>query len=406
MADSLDIVVVGAGAAGIGAGRRLQRAGVSFVLLEARDRVGGRAHTDEHGLDLGCEWLHSAEHNIFSLIGSASPHFHVEHAPAPWQRQTGDQDFSQSEQHAFREAFGRFQERVHEEAELGEPRALSAFAEPGGEWTHLIDALFSYISGGYLDEIDARDYARYEDTGTNWRVREGYGALIASCAQDLPVQLATPVRAIDWSGARVRIETARGAIDAGKVIVTAPTSTLARITFTPDLPEHMDAAAALPLGVAEKVYFELAGAEEFPLDSHFFGNVHRAETGSYHLRSLGRPLVEVFYGAGLARGLVKAGRAAMEDFAREELAGLLGADFPKRLTPLTATAWCADPDALGSYSFAKPGCAELRAVLAAPAGERVFFAGEACSRERYSTAHGAFQTGFEAAEAALAVMKR
>jgi monoamine oxidase len=406
MTDSFDVVVIGAGAAGIGAGRRLKRAGVSFLMLEARTRVGGRALTDPRGFDLGCEWLHSAERNIFSVIAEASPDFHVERAPAPWERQTGAQDFPETEQAAFRRAFGCFERRIDEEAERGEAKPAAAFLETRGAWNHLLDAVFSYISGASLAEIDARDYARYEDTGANWRVREGYGALIAACARDLPVQLGAPVHAIDWSEAGVRIETPRGVVAARAVIVTAPTSTLSRIAFSPALPDKLEAAEALPLGAAEKVFFALEGAEEFPIDAHFFGNVRRAETGSYHFRSLGRPLVEVYYGAQLARGLAQAGPTAMADFAARELAGLLGADFPKRLTFLAATSWTKDTEALGSYSYAKPGCAEMRAALAAPIGGRVFFAGEACSRHRYSTAHGAFQTGYEAAEAALGGEKR
>ena len=406
MSEVFDIAIIGAGAAGIGAGRRLRRAGANFVMLEARDRVGGRAHTVSRALDMGCAWLHSADRNIFSAIGEATPGFHVERTIAPWQRQTGDQGFSAEDQAAFGQAFARFEQRIETESERGEARAAAAFLEPGGPWNHLLDAIFSYISGAALADIDARDYHRYEDTGLNWRVREGYGALIAACAQDLPVQLSTPVRGVDFSHAPVRIETACGVIEARQVIVTVPTSVLGKIQFTPELPEKNDAALGLPLGHAEKVYFELENAEEFPLDAHFFGHIDRRDTGSYHLRALGRPIVEAYLGGALAEGLALAGREAMADFAREELANLLGAAFPKRLTLLEASGWAHDEWALGSYSYAKPGCAELRATLAAPVADRLFFAGEACSKHRYSTAHGAFQTGYEAAGAALAAHER
>jgi monoamine oxidase len=135
-----------------------------------------------------------------------------------------------------------------------------------------------------------------------------------------------------------------------------------------------------------------------------FPRFDAADVGSYHLRPLGKPMVEAYFGGALAHGLAQAGAAAMEDFAKQELAGLLGSSFPKQLTRLASSSWATDPRSLGSYSFAEPGCADMRAVLAAPVEERVFFAGEACSRARYSTAHGAFQTGYEAAELALAAL--
>jgi monoamine oxidase len=171
------------------------------------------------------------------------------------------------------------------------------------------------------------------------------------------------------------------------------------------LPGKQNAAQALPLGAAEKVHFGLSQAEEFPSDGHLFARTDTPDTGSYHLRPLGRPLIEVYFGGALARGLAEAGEEAMADFARQELAGLLGSAFPARLTKLATTSWATDVFSMGAYSYAKPGSAEERAVLAAPIDDRLFFAGEACSRARYSTAHGAFETGCDAAEAALAALQ-
>jgi monoamine oxidase len=185
------------------------------------------------------------------------------------------------------------------------------------------------------------------------------------------------------------------------VIVTAPTSRIAAIQFTPDLPEKREAAAGLPLGCAEKLYFALAQPEEFPVDGHLFPRFDTVDMGSYHLRPMGKPLIEAYFGGELARGLAEAGADAMVDYAKQELASLLGSAFPARLTTLASSAWAIDPWAMGSYSYASPGCAEMRAVLAAPVGERLFFAGEACSRHRNSTAHGASETGLVAAEQAL-----
>lgn len=405
MSEVFDVVVIGAGAAGIGAGRRLAKAGASFLLVEARDRIGGRAWTigGEWPVDLGCGWLHSGDVNVMTAIAEAMG-LHVNRTPAPWQRQSEEHEIKAAEQARFRESFSAFEARIEALAEKNPPVAASAYLEPGNPSNALIDAVFGFISGASLDQIDARDYARYQDTGVNWRVSEGYGALFAKIAAPLPVRMATRARSVRARvGGVVRVESDRGVIEARSVIVTAPTSTLARIEFEPALGEKIEAAAALPMGAAEKLYFALAQPEEFLVDSHLFPRADNPVMGSYHMRPMGRPLIEAFFGGDLARGLAEAGTDAMTDYAREELAGLLGSNFPSRLTFIAASSWARDADALGSYSYAKPGFADMRAVLAEPRPP-LFFAGEACSRARYSTAHGAFETGHDAAEQALAFL--
>lgn len=405
MGSSYDVVVIGAGAAGIAAGRKLASSGADFVLIEARNRIGGRALTvtREAPLDLGCGWLHSAERNVLTAIAEASG-FEIDRTQAPWQKQSGAQGVSEAEQKEFRQAFARFEQRIDKEAEQGAPRPASFFLERDCRWNALLNAVFSYISGAALDDIDARDYARYEDTGKNWRVREGYGALIAALGADLPVALETEARRIDHSGAMVRIETTRGVLEARAAILALPTPQLAALAFTPDLPDKREAAFALPLGYAEKLHFALEQPEEFPVDGHLFAKIDRADTGSYHLRPMGRPFVEVYFGGALACGLAQAGGEAMADYAKQELTDLLGSAFPSRLKSLALSSWALDPFARGSYSYAKVGCADMRAQLAAPHDNRLFFAGEACSRARYSTTHGAYETGWAAAEQALAAL--
>lgn len=404
MSEIYDVVVIGAGAAGISAGRRLAKAGVRFVLLEARDRIGGRAHTitaNNLPLDMGCEWLHSAEHNVMTSIAEANG-FAVDRSEAPWRKQSGGHGITPAELADFGQTFQRFEKRIDEEAEKNTPRAASEYLEHGSRWNEMMNAIFSYISGACLHEIDAADYARYEDTGNNWRVREGYGALFAAIGAELPVKLGVEVREIDHSSSTVRVQTSQGAIDTRAVVITIPTSKYEALRFTPDLPHKRAAASVLPLGAAEKVHFALADAEEFPVDGHLWARSDVVDMGSYHLRPLGRPAIEVYYGGPLAHRLALEGPDAMVDFAKQELVGLLGADFPARLTTLATTSWAGDPMALGSYSYAKPGFADERAVLAEPHDNRLFFAGEACSRAHYSTAHGGFETGALAAEQALA----
>jgi monoamine oxidase len=178
------------------------------------------------------------------------------------------------------------------------------------------------------------------------------------------------------------------------------------IRFTPALPEKAEAASGLPLGLADKLFLALERPEEFEIDTRLFGRTDTTGTGAYHFRPLGRPQIEAYYGGALAAELEAGGQAAFLDFAVGELTAHLGSDFAKRVKPVGSHRWRADEFARGSYSYALPGKADCRAVLAAPVDGRIFFAGEACSREDYSTAHGAYLTGVGAAEQVLAVLRK
>ncbi|WP_244635749.1 flavin monoamine oxidase family protein [Chthonobacter albigriseus] len=400
-----DVVVIGAGAAGIGAGRRLLQAGRSFVILEARERIGGRAWTERVGgdpIDFGCGWLHSADRNPWVAIAE-SHGFAIDRRPPTWGVQAGGVGFKPGEEQDLQASMGRFFERLEAEDEDGPDRPAADLLEPGDRWSPLIDAVNTYVNGTELSKTSLRDYVRYADTDVNWRVPDGYGAVVAAHGRDLPVLTGCAVTAVDHSGRTIRVETTGGTVEARAVIVTLPPTLLAAgaVCFTPDLPDKREAAEGLPLGVADKLFLALDRPEELPA-GHVFGRTDRAGTGSYHLKPFGRPLIEGYFGGTLARDLEAGGVEAFAAFATDELAGLFGEAIRGRLRVVAATAWASDPLARGSYSAALPGRADERARLAAPVDGRLFFAGEATSRHDFSTAHGAYRTGVRAAEEALA----
>ena len=404
----IDIAVIGAGAAGIAAARELVRHGLSVRVIEADQRIGGRAWTKAaggHPLDLGCGWLHSADRNPWRKLAEAAG-FTIDRTPPPWGTQVFDHGFPADEQAAFQAAFAAFEERLDKARD--KPDAPAGRYHDGGRWDPLIDALSSYISGAEYDRISAHDYLAYSDadTGVNWRCVEGYGALIAAQAAGIDVTLATPVSAIDWSGTGVRIETLAGTIAAKAAVVTVPTPIIAaeQLRFVPGLPDKVEAASRLPLGLANKVVLALDGAEEFPKDSQLFGRTDTSATGAYHLRPFGRPLIEAFLGGRHADDLEAAGPGVATAFAVDELVGQFGSGFARRLTPLSETRWRAQPWIGGSYSYAEPGCAAMRQTLVAPVADKLFFAGEACSHHDFSTAHGAYETGVAAAVEVLAAL--
>ena len=404
------VAVVGGGAAGIAAARRLREAGIDTLVVEARPRLGGRAWTvadSAFPLDLGCGWLHSADRNPWREIAEAQGRT-VDRTPPPWARSATSIGFPRFDQAAFFDALRSFRGRLEAVSEEEPDRPAVEFLEPNGRWNGLLEAVSTFFSGAELERVSVRDFARYEDSGVNWRVVQGYGTVIAAHGADLPVKLGCTVHKIDRSGKRLKVETTGGAITADAAIVTLPSNLLAdeRLLFTPALPEKCEAAAGLPLGLADKLFLSLSDAEEFEKDSRLFGRTDRAETAAYHFRPFGWPMIEAYFGGTLAAELEAGGRAAFLDFAVAELVGLLGSDFARRLKPVQIHCWGTDPHAKGSYSYALPGKADCRAALAAPVDDRLFFAGEACSRSDFSTAHGAYFTGIEAAEQAIAALRR
>jgi monoamine oxidase len=404
----VDIAVIGAGAAGIGAACRLrQAASVSLLVLEARDRVGGRVHTIAPAgfpLDRGAEWLHSADRNPLAPIAQRLG-FSVHRRPPEWVsrlRRSGASLEAEADWIATRQA--HFLARRIAATEPAD-RSLASLLTPGGRWNELLDATSTWGNGAELGRVSVKDHARYEDSGVNWRLREGYGRLFEALAEDLPVAVGTPVSRIDHGGREIRLATSRGTVTAARVIVTVPTSILCAelLRFEPPLPDKLIAAAGLPLGVDDKLFISLSGsALGIEPDTFLVGSTTSRETMSYQVRPFDRPAIYCFFGGRWAAALERDGEAAMFAFAAGELARLFGNDIRRQIAPLASTAWLQDPWARGSYSYAPPGHADDRAALAAPVDDRLFFAGEACSPNFFSTAHGAYMTGIAAAEAALA----
>ena len=267
----------------------------------------------------------------------------------------------------------------------------------------MIDAISTYINGCELDQVSLLDLEAYEDTNINWRVRRGYGALMAAYGEALPLVLNCNVTLIDHSSTRVRIETSQGTLTADKVIITVPTNLIAdeALRFHPALPAKVDAARGLPLGLADKVMLALDQPDTLPKDGNLRGATMRTAMGSYHLRPFGQACIEGFFGGRFARELEDAGHGALAAQAIDEIVALLGSDYRRKLKPLSESRWAHDPFARGSYSHALPGHAGDRAVLAAPIDGRLFFAGEATSPNFFSTAHGARDSGERAAGEAL-----
>ncbi|WOH66491.1 NAD(P)/FAD-dependent oxidoreductase [Bradyrhizobium sp. BWA-3-5] len=408
---SVDVAIIGAGAAGLGAANALKDSGLSAIVLEARDRLGGRAHTimasPDVTFDVGCGWLHSADRNSFVAIAKQLG-FEINRALPPWRERAYGEAFPQADRDNFIDALNAFYARAEQAAteavKTGRDGAASLYLEPGNRWNPMIDAISTYVNGRELDQVSILDMAAYEDTDINWRVRRGYGALVAAYGASCPVALNCAVTLIDHSAKRIRIETSRGTMEADKVIVTVPTNLIAdeAIRFHPALPAKVDAARGLPLGLADKITLALEDAESLPVEGNLRGATMRTGMGAYHIRPFGQPCIEGFFGGRFAQSLEDAGDGTLAAAGIDEIVSFLGNDFRRRLKPLAESRWAHDPFARGSYSHALPGHAGDRAVLAAPVDNRLFFAGEATSPDFFTTAHGARDSGERAAGEVLA----
>ncbi|HZU51869.1 MAG TPA: NAD(P)/FAD-dependent oxidoreductase, partial [Sphingomicrobium sp.] len=399
-----DLVIIGGGAAGIGAARQAHAQGVEPLIVEAKDRLGGRAYTIEWNgfrLDLGCTWMHSAERNSLRVeaerLGAK-----IDRRGTNWFGQYRDLGWSRADQDEAFAAFEQLENRMNEDAPQSD-RAADALV-PNGKWNQWLEAICGYINGAPLANVSVEDWLAYDNASSaqNLRLADGYGHLLCSLGKKFDHRLNTCVTAISRRTQRVELETSSGVIEAKRVIVTVPTSTLWRIRFDPPIDEVLDAAEHLPLGLANKLFLALSEPEEFPFDAHLVGNPHSSETGSYFLRPMGIPVVEGFFGGNGARTLEELGEKGAAAFAIDELAALLGSSFRKRVQALQMSSWGHEPFIEGSYSHACPGFAAARELLANAGDDRIVFAGEAVSRTDYSTAHGAYDSGIRAVRKLLA----
>ncbi|NKX44150.1 flavin monoamine oxidase family protein [Roseicyclus persicicus] len=393
-----DVVVVGAGAAGLAAARALRAHGLRFVVLEAMDRIGGRAWTTDTDFgvpfDIGCAWLHAADRNPFFPEAEAAG-WTLHHHPMGVDRLY-------------------FGDRAATPGELAEICAAEAELErllDTGAADDRLSSLFSASRaaraaatfcgpmdfGQDADEISVTDFRGAADLDPNYFTREGFGALVARFGADVPVSLSTPVRAIDWSGDGVAVETARGTVRARAVIVTVSTGVLAfeEIRFRPRLPErHVEAIFDLPMGLLTKIPVEIRGDrlglnpfDDLLIERHAHHDVY------FLCFPFDLDLMVGFVGGDFAWEMEAAGPAAAVDFVTDRLEDIFGSGIRRAVGRSRMTQWGGERYVRGAYAAARPGKARARATLADPVADRIWFAGEALAGALQQTAGGARLSG-------------
>jgi len=410
----LDIVIIGAGAAGIGAARTLQARGIAFQLLEASPRVGGRAFTDNATfgvpIDLGCHWFHSPGHNPLVAFADRFGHRYLR-GPQDNRYATEVAPFSAAQSSACGDYIHVAFDRIRQFAAKNGDVPLHTLFDTHEPFYRLLEASLVAKMGVNLGDISLTDFAGYFWEGEDLPVLDGLGNLIAKLADGIPVTLGTPAQKVAWHGKNgIRVETPVGTLDARAAIVTVSTGVLASrtIRFDPALPDcKAEAIADLPMGSCNKVILGF--------DRNVFGDCRTTlllpDAGpeaavEFLLRPDGQEIAVCLFNGPISRALAKAGPAAMRDHALAQLAAIFGSAVGDRVVPTECVAdWDGEPWIRGCFAAARPGRAAAREALGRPVADRLFFAGEATSRDYAGDAHGAFLTGIAAAEAAVAAIR-
>ena len=406
-----DVAVIGAGAAGIAAARRLVAASARTAVIEASNRLGGRCFTDTETFgvpfDRGAHWVHVPELNPVTPLAMKFG-FNIYPAPPEQRVRIGRRYARTSEMEDYLTATVRANRAIGE-ASRGRQDVSCAQALPKdlGDWHPTIEfALGPFGCANDLAEVSALDFSRSLERNSDMFCREGLGSLIAKLADGLPLQLSRPASRIDWSERnRIEISTAKGLLVARTVIVTVSTGVLLsdKLRFEPELPRrHLDAIEKLRLGSYDHIALELPGN---PLglqrDELVFEKAGSARTAAILANISGTVLCSIEVAGKFGADLAAAGEPAMVSFALDWLADLYGADIRHGVQRTSATRWNYEPWILGAFSAAAPGGQWARAALAEPVRDRIFFAGEATHETLWGTVGGAWTSGERAADAAI-----
>lgn len=397
---SLDLVIIGAGAAGIGAARAAAKAGLSCQVLEASHRIGGRAYTE--GLapgvpfDLGCHWLHVAQRNPLVLEADRLG-FTLDREFSFTPRTWINGRYSTPAETA---AYGRYFDDVAMRAETassgGQDAEVLSVLDQSSPWFAPYAHVFSVVNAADPDQVSAMDVGD-SSVGSDWPVKQGLGRLIAALGGDLPISLNTVAEEVDWSARdHVTVRTSRGALTTRAVLITISIGILQSglVKFRPALPSSTAAAIdGFSPGVANRIALHF-DRDVFGDAPHNFTILDgEAEPLAIHIPTFGFNYIVGQTGGRFASHLTRAGQQAAIDYVMERTVSVFGADIRRRFTRAIVSAWDTDPWVLGAYASVKPGHFGARQALAEPIENRLFFAGEAVAMPMVATCGGAYKSG-------------
>lgn len=400
----VDVAIVGAGIAGLAAARRAAELGLSCLVLEAKDRIGGRVHTATRGdgrvWDMGAHWLRQPPVNrLIAEADRIGATYDRQWRPIGRAWQDGEwltEALADDVLHQIDEAEGLAIDLTHVEGD-------SAFVEmldPEYARRPLAEAVIAFQHAASPRDISAVDLGHYSPFEGDWAVTHGFSTLLHRLFRDVAVELNSPVRVIDWGSDPIRVDFGLGLVEANRVLVTASMGVLGdgRIQFAPDLPDMVLAAVtSIRMGSQNKVSFVV---ESLELDQEPGSLLHTMGDGLpiTFYRPTETDLVVAILSGPVAAELEQDDDDGLESAALHRFGEVFGSSIMAKASGAEATSWGFDPYTAGAASVALPGLASSREVLRAGLDGRILFAGEATSFASFGTAHGAFASGIDVIE--------
>lgn len=411
-----DVVIIGAGAAGLAAGLQLTKKGISFVIVEAAGRVGGRAYTESgtfgQPVDHGCSWISGSDNNVFTGYGKRGGFTLVEHTSAGTSLfDIEGNPADEADRSAYARAGNAIDRALSKAGRAGKDVAGSSVISEQPYSATVQSWMGAMDYGVDFDNLSTADYWHTGEDQPSYIVREGLGAIVATLATGLPISLNNPVSAIDYSRAGVTVETAKGTLQAKACLVTVSTGVLAadKIKFTPALPpEKQQAIADIPMGLLIKVPLLFDGARlDLPENNWVTYRIPENKAGEacyFVAWPCGHDYLFGNIGGRFGWDLYADGHGAVVDYALDQLSRNVGSHARKHFIKGIATDWADNPLTLGAYGSPKPGRLDARKTLAAPLAEKVFFAGEAMGGHYSALVNGAYNSGRKTAKAMSKVL--
>ena len=422
MMNVYDVIVIGAGVSGLAAASTLHKKNLNILVLEARNRMGGRVYTDHSfglPLDLGASWLHSLSINpmtslvdqfnlqLKTFVGSldSADHYAFYDALGNPLKIEQIQALQQFARH-FLEKLPHLPANTNLQFELQSAYRQSGLAHtlPGGDdW---LAHLMTGWDGDDLNQVSIQAWQNVEELNSEQGyVTNGYDHLLQYLAQGLDICYEQIVSEIDYSDEIIKVTTHKGLYFAKKLIVTVPVAVLQAkdIQFFPALPEKkQQAIQSIGAGILDKVALKFEQVF-WDRQSHLIQILPKqaGDVCSYvnYVPLTGKPVLVSLCAGDKARNLEQLADA---DILKQFLQPLKIIYADQFVEPIdyVITRWWADPFSKLGYSYIPVGgCEENFAVLAEPVGDQLYFAGEATSVDMNATVHGAYVSGVDAAKA-------